>query len=81
DSPLCNVNLDKTLKELQTTSLLHFSKLARDCSMIKTAHISVPALDDTQYQTVSTSENIYVPATLSYKKITKLQKQQMKYYG
>lgn len=49
--------------------------------MIMTAHISVPALDDTQYQSVSTSENIYVPATLSYKIITKLLKQQMKFDG
>ncbi|ADA78609.1 glycoside hydrolase family 3 protein [Francisella tularensis] len=81
DSHLGNVNLDKTLKELQTTELLPFSKLARDCSMIMTAHISVPALDDTQYQSVSTSENIYVPATLSYKIITKLLKQQMKFDG
>lgn len=81
DSHLGNVILDKTLKELQTTELLPFSKLARDCSMIMTAHISVPALDDTLYQSVSTSENIYVPTTLSYKIITKLLKQQLKFDG
>ncbi|MBY7733515.1 glycoside hydrolase family 3 protein [Francisella philomiragia] len=81
DSHLGNVILDKTLEELDTTELLPFRELARDCSMIMTAHISVPALDDTQYQSVSTSENIYVPTTLSYKIITKLLKQQMKFDG
>ncbi|AFJ43889.1 glycoside hydrolase family 3 protein [Francisella orientalis] len=81
DSHLGNVILDKTLEELDTTELLPFRKHARDCSMIMTAHISVPALDDTQYQSVSTSENIYVSTTLSYKIITKLLKQQMKFDG
>lgn len=81
DSHLGNVILEKTLKELETTELLPFRKLASDCNMIMTAHISVPALDDTQHQSVSTSENIYVPATLSYKIISNLLKQQMKFDG
>ena len=46
-----------------------------------TAHISVPVIDDTQYKSISTGENIYVPATLSYKIITELLKQQIGFDG
>ncbi|MFC4891766.1 glycoside hydrolase family 3 protein [Pseudofrancisella aestuarii] len=81
DSHLGNVILDKALNELESIELLPFSKLASDCDMVMTAHISVPKLDDTQYKSISTNENIYVPTTLSYKIISKLLKQQMGFDG
>ncbi|AXH29846.1 MULTISPECIES: glycoside hydrolase family 3 protein [Francisella] len=81
DSHLGNVILAKSLNDLETTELLPFRKLANNYSMVMTAHISVPALDDTQYKSISTGENIYVPATLSYKIITEILKQHIDFKG
>ncbi|ORM38648.1 beta-glucosidase [Francisella endosymbiont of Ornithodoros moubata] len=81
DSHLGNVILAKGLNGLETTELLPFRKLTNICSMVMTAHISVPVIDDTQYKSISTGENIYVPATLSYKIITELLKQQIGFDG
>ena len=81
DSHHSAVTLDKNLEELEKVELQPFRKLANDYDMVMTAHISMPKLDDTQHTSIATGKKLYIPATLSYKIITKLLKEDIGFKG
>lgn len=81
DSHLGSVNVDKDLSELEKVELLPFKELVNDYSMVMSAHISMPALDSSTYKSISTGEEIGIPATLSHKIITKFLKEKLSFKG
>lgn len=81
DSHLGSVNVDKNLHELESVELLPFKELANEYSMIMSAHIGMPALDSSMHKSISTGEEISIPATLSHKIITKFLKEKLGFKG
>ncbi|WP_052399115.1 glycoside hydrolase family 3 protein [Candidatus Francisella endociliophora] len=81
DSHLGSVDIDKSLNELEKVELLPFKELANEYSMVMSAHISMPALDSSTYKSISTGEEIGIPATLSHKIITKFLKEKLGFKG
>ncbi|API86792.1 glycoside hydrolase family 3 protein [Francisella uliginis] len=81
DSHLGSVNVNKSLDKLEKTELLTFQNLVNKYSMVMSAHISMPALDDTTHRSVSTGQEIGIPATLSHNIITKFLKEKIGFKG
>lgn len=81
DSHLGSVCVDKSFGKLKETELLPFKELANEYSMVMSAHISIPALDSATHKSISTREEIEVPATLSHKIVTKLLKENIGFKG
>ncbi|QIW10167.1 glycoside hydrolase family 3 protein [Francisella sp. LA112445] len=81
DSHLGSVSVNKSLGDLEKTELLPFQKLVNKYSMVMSAHISMPALDNTTYKSVSTDQDISIPATLSHNIITNLLKEKIGFKG
>ena len=76
--PLVEVGKEEWLKR----DAVPFKKLIRnDIPMIMTAHIQVPALDDTQYASKESGETIYLPATLSKRILTDILKGELHFKG
>ena len=81
DSHLGSVSVNKSLDDLEKTELLPFQNLVNKYSMVMSAHISMPALDDTTHRSVSTGQEIGIPATLSHNIITKFLKEKIDFKG
>ena len=81
DSHLSSITLNKTLDDLEKIELYPFRQLANQYSMVMTAHISMPKLDDTKHKSISTGKDSYIPATLSHKIITDLLKNAIGFKG
>ncbi|MED7818436.1 MULTISPECIES: glycoside hydrolase family 3 protein [unclassified Francisella] len=81
DSHLGSVSVNKSLAELEKTELLPFQKLVSKYNMVMSAHISMPALDDSIHKSVSTGQDIGIPATLSHNIITKFLKEKIGFKG
>ncbi|AXA33796.1 glycoside hydrolase family 3 N-terminal domain-containing protein [Francisella adeliensis] len=81
DSHHSAVVLDKSIEDLEQVELQPFRKLASEYDMVMTAHISMPKLDSTEHTSIATNQQLYIPATLSYKIITKLLKESMGFKG
>lgn len=81
DSHLGSVSVNKSLAELEKTELLPFQKLVSKYNMVMSAHISMPALDDSTHKSVSTGQDIDIPATLSHNIITKFLKEKIGFKG
>ncbi|MED7788823.1 glycoside hydrolase family 3 protein [Francisella sp. 19X1-34] len=81
DSHLGSVSVNKSLDDLEKTELLPFQKLVNKYSMVMSAHISMPALDDTTHRSVSTGQEIGIPATLSHNIITEFLKEKISFKG
>lgn len=75
------VTIAKPLKEIEQVELYPFKELSNQYDIVMTAHISVPSLDDTKYKSIATGEQMYLPATLSHKIITKLLKDDIGFKG
>ncbi|WP_150466332.1 glycoside hydrolase family 3 protein [Francisella sp. SYW-9] len=81
DSHLGSVSVNKSLAELEKTELLPFQKLVNKYTMVMSAHISIPALDNATHKSISTGQEIGIPATLSHNIITKFLKEKMDFKG
>ncbi|TDT69665.1 beta-N-acetylhexosaminidase [Allofrancisella inopinata] len=81
DSHVGNVILNKNLDELEKIELYPFRELVKEYDMVMSAHISVPSIDDTRHISISNNQEIYIPATLSHKVITKLLKEEIGFTG
>lgn len=81
DSHLGSVSVDKSLDELEKTELLPFQKLVNKYTMVMSAHISMPALDNATHKSISTGQEIVIPATLSHNIITKFLKEKICFKG
>ena len=61
----------KTYEELQATELVPFKNaIDAGAEMIMTAHIQYPEIEPTTYVSISTGEEVYLPATLSHTILT-----------
>ncbi|ASG68233.1 beta-N-acetylhexosaminidase [Francisella halioticida] len=81
DSHLDNASVNKSLDDLKKIELLPFQKLVNKYSMIMSAHISMPALDNATHKSISTGQDISIPATLSHNIITKFLKEKIAFKG
>ena len=74
--------VERTYDELMEGDLLPF-KMAVDAGadMVMTAHIQYPGLDNTTYKSISTGEDVYVPATLSKTILTGILREQFGFDG
>lgn len=57
--------IDKSYEQLKKTELVPFSSAAASADFIMTAHIQFPQIEKETYTSISTGENVYLPATLS----------------
>ena len=72
----------KTAEEIERTELAPFqAAIDAGARVIMTAHIQYPALDDTTAISASTGEEIYLPATLSKRILTRLLREKMGFDG
>lgn len=76
--PLINRSYD----ELKTRELIPFqTAMDADVDMIMTAHIQFPQIETETYKSITTGENVYLPATLSKTILTDIVRKDMGYDG
>ena len=76
--PLVDVSKEEWIKR----DAVPFKKLiGSDIPMIMSAHIQIPALDDTQFVSKKSGETIYLPATLSKRILTDILKEELHFKG
>ncbi len=73
--------IDKSPEELWKMELIPFAELADDADMIMTAHIQFPQIETQTYTSVSSGEEILLPATLSRTVITDMLRSELGYDG
>lgn len=74
--------VEKTRGEWEACEKLPFAAaIDNGIGMIMTAHIQYPELDDTQVNSKLNGEPVYLPATLSYKIITGILREELDYGG
>ena len=80
DTHLGIVTIDSNRERLDNIELSPYSHLCNnDYDAVMTAHISVPALDDTKFR--SLGGEVCMPASLSYKITTELLKEKLNFKG
>ncbi|MBQ4363588.1 MAG: glycoside hydrolase family 3 C-terminal domain-containing protein, partial [Oscillospiraceae bacterium] len=74
--------IDRSYEELKECELIPF-QAAMDCGidMIMTAHIQYPQIEKNTYKSISTGEEVYLPATLSKTILTDIVRGDMGYDG
>ena len=74
--------IDSTLEELKAFELIPFQAAIDDgADMIMTAHIQYPEIEKETYVSISTGEEVYLPATMSDDILTGLLRNDMKFEG
>lgn len=74
--------IDKSYDELKKCELIPFAAAAdADVDMIMTTHIQFPQIEKTTYKSISTGEEVYLPATLSKTILTDILRVDMGYDG
>lgn len=74
--------INKTYDQLNELELIPFKAgIKADTDLIMTAHIEYPQIETNQYKSISTGENICLPATLSKKIITDILRGDMGFDG
>jgi len=74
--------VNKTLDELRECELIPFAAgIEAGADMVMTAHIQYPQIESATYPSVSTGEEVYVPATLSRAILTDLLRGEMGFEG
>lgn len=73
--------IDKSLEQLLDFELVPYSDNLNDIEMIMTAHIVYPQIEKGTYKSISTGEEINLPATLSKTIITDVLREQLGYEG
>ncbi|MBR1796983.1 MAG: glycoside hydrolase family 3 protein [Clostridiales bacterium] len=74
--------IDSTLEELQQFELIPFqAAIDAGADMIMTAHIQYPQIEPETYTSISTEEEVYLPATMSHTILTDILRDQMGYEG
>jgi len=57
--------IEKSYDQLKQTELIPFASSAKSADIIMTAHIQYPNIETETYTSISTGEEVYLPATLS----------------
>lgn len=74
--------VDKSYDELKETELVPFqAAINNGVDMIMTAHIQYPQIETTRLTSISSGEQVYIPATMSKKIITDILRGDMGYDG
>lgn len=74
--------IDKSLDQLKKMELVPFaSGIKNGADMIMTAHIQFPNIETQTYRSISTGQQIYLPATLSKKIITDILRGELGFDG
>ena len=74
--------MDRSYDELKERELVPFlAAFAADVDMVMTAHIQYPQIESGTYMSISTGEEIYLPATLSKTYLTDIVREDMGYQG
>ncbi len=74
--------VDKTFEELKDCELLPFqSAIDQGAEMIMTAHIQYPQIEKETWTSISTGEEVYLPATLSHTIMTDILRGEMGFEG
>lgn len=73
--------IDKSLDELNSIELIPFKSLSDSTDMVMTAHIQFPQIEKTTYTSISTGEDVYIPATMSKTIITDILRNEIGYEG
>lgn len=73
--------IDKSLNEMNSLELVPFRALSGDTDMVMTAHIQFPQIETTTYKSVSTGEDVFLPATLSKTIITDILRNDIGFNG
>lgn len=73
--------IDKTYDELKQMELIPFAGVAKNADFIMTAHIQYPKIEAQTYTSISTGEEIYLPATLSKTILTDILRTDIGYEG
>lgn len=73
--------VDKSIDELLQTELLPFAAVADRADVVMTAHIQFPQVDTGTYRSVSSGDDIHIPATLSRTVITGILRERLGFKG
>ena len=74
--------VNKNYEELQATELIPFKNaIDAGAEMIMTAHIQYPEIEPTTYVSISTGEDVYLPATLSHTILTDILRDDLGFEG
>lgn len=73
--------IDKTYGELKQLELVPYASAAKQADFIMTAHIQYPKIETQTYKSISTGEEIYLPATLSKTILTDILRKDIGYKG
>ena len=73
--------VNKSYEEILETELVPFAENATDADMIMTAHIQFPQIETTTYTSVSTGEEVFLPATMSETIVSGLLREELGYDG
>ncbi len=74
--------IDKNLDELRELELVPFQRaIDNGAEVIMTAHIQFPQIETNTYVSVSTGEEVFLPATLSEKVVGEILRKEMGYDG
>lgn len=74
--------IDKTYDQLKELELVPFNAgIEAGTDLVMTAHIQYPEIETTQYKSISTGEDVYLPATLSETIITDILRGDMGFEG
>ncbi len=74
--------IDSTYEELKEFELIPFQKaIDSGADMVMTAHIQYPQIEKETYTSISTGEQVYLPATMSHKILTDILRNDMGFEG
>ena len=73
--------IDKSYEELQAFELVPFREAVSEADMVMTAHIQYPQIETQTYVSVTTGEEIFLPATMSKTILTDILRGDMGFEG
>ncbi len=73
--------IEKTYEQIKQTELVPFASAVKSADFIMTAHIQYPNIEKGTYTSISTGEQVYLPATLSKTILTGILRNDMGFEG
>lgn len=81
DSHLGFPYISKNLEQLESLELVPFASALKQADMVMTAHIQFPQIESATYTSISTGEEVYLPATMSHTILTDLLRKRLGFEG
>ncbi len=73
--------IEKTYDQLKNLELIPFTQVASSADFVMTAHIQYPNIETETYTSISTGEEVYLPATLSKTILTDILRKDIGFEG